>query len=649
MIIILIDHKLIEEAKQKLGTENAFIIAEELNLEKFDDKNLKACCCYHEENTPSMIFNPKTNAYHSFCCGRNTDIIDAYMLNGCTYVEAVQKLFDKAKIKYAFGEVGVKTKQRYRYPKLEQNEDKTKVYQYLGLRKISPETIDKADVGQDKNGNIVFNYYDTNDVLTTVKYRPSHKVEKGTGQPKTWSQKDADVTHLLFNMNRVNTQYPLLICEGEIDCLSAIESGYSNAVSIPFGAGNFQWIEENFNFLEQFEQIIICSDKDEAGYKMQKEAVYRLGSWKTKIVVIPDVDFCGRKVKDLNELLYTKGKNVVLETIINAKDTPIDSIRDYADIEDVDFDAIDGIKTNIKPLDKKIMRLFYGTFNIITGVNGSGKSSFLSQLICESLDQDKNVFYYSGELPNFQSKAWVNYIFAGQRNLNEYQSGDTIYWKVTTKAKQKMGEHYRNKLFIYKDGYDHKVSTILKSVEDTIRKEGVKLVIIDNLTSVNLECNENNKFSKQEEFVASLINIATKFNVCVCLVVHPHKIETMRRLTKMDVQGASAIIDLTHRIFSLYRVTAKDKQGEPKRMGKGYIKEPIKYDVLVDILKDRIMGFEGETIELYYDRPSRRFFVDKEHLDKSYAWDENEYNSELPYPPPQLEDKEEEVFGKVVS
>lgn len=83
----------------------------------------------------------------------------------------------------------------------------------------------------------------------------------------------------------------------------------------------------------------------------------------------------------------------------------------------------------------------------------------------------------------------------------------------------------------------------------------------------------------------------------------------MRRLSKMDVQGISAIIDLAHRIISLYRVTSDEKQGKPKRNGKGWDKEPIKYDVLVDILKDRMLGFEGSTFGLYYDRPSRRFLL----------------------------------------
>lgn len=648
---MLVGLEKIQQAKEKLGVRNADIIAELFQVEKWDARNHKGLCPFHREDTPSFIYNPRTYKAKCFGCGKVVDVLDAYVASGKTYMGAVQALFEEAGVHYAFGELGVKTRAQYRYPKEVPLNEKTNVYEYLAKRCISKETIDGADVREDAHGNIAFNYYDTNDVLCLVKYRPSHKVDKSKGELKAWCQKDADTMPLLFNMNRVNVDAPLLVCEGEIDCLAAIEAGWSNSVSVPFGANNYNWIEENFDWLEQFESIIICADNDEAGTKMQKECVFRLGSWKTKFIEIPRIHTNpdGTKValKDLNEVLYYKGKQAVLELIANAKDSPVDSVSDFADITNIDLDAIDGVPTGIASLDKRLMKLFYGSFNIVTGVNGSGKSSFLSSIICNSIDNGQNAFLYSGELPNFQSKNWINYILAGQRHVNQYQSNGATYWKVTREAQEGINKYYKGRLFIYKDGYDHKVDSLLKAMEDTTRKYGVKLHIIDNLTSVNLECNDNNKYQRQEEFVTRLIDFAKKYNVTVCLVVHPHKIETMRRLTKMDIQGISAIIDLAHRIISLYRVTQDDKNGVPKQNGKGWYKEPIKYDVLCDILKDRMLGYEGSSVGLFYDKPSRRFFENEEDLDKQYKWDTGKYDSDLPYPPMQLYDTTEEVFGRV--
>ena len=172
-------------------------------------------------------------------------------------------------------------------------------------------------------------------------------------------------------------------------------------------------------------------------------------------------------------------------------------------------------------------------------------------------------------------------------------------------------------------------------------------MILDNLTAINLECSDDNKYNKQSELIMNLIAFAVKFNVIVLLVVHPHKIDTMRRLNKMDVQGISAIIDLAHRIISLYRVSEKDKQGEQKMNGSGWRVKPIKEDVLIDILKDRMLGFEGRSVGVYYDQPSRRFFTSEEDLDRRYSWDKHPYTGGLPYPPAQLIDEEDEVFGTV--
>ena len=616
----------------------ALIIAQELGIEDFDEHNLKCCCPFHEEKTPSFIWNKKDGRFHCFgACGQSYDILDVFMKTGMTYVEALQKLFDYADMKVPFGEHHAQTEYNYRYPHEEPLGNKDQVYAYLAKRKISRETVDYLDIRQDSRGNCVLNFYDTNDTLTMVKYRPSHRVEKG--KPKTWCQQEADTMPLLFNMNRINTDKPLLITSGELDCAAAIEAGWMNSVSIPLGDGNTQWIEKCWDFLEQFNEIIICPDNDESGMKYCKNVVPRLGSWRTKVAVVPN------GCKDINECLYRFGKDTTLHMILDAKDTPVDSVIDFADIENVDLSELDGVQTGIGSLDEKLGKLYAGTLTILTGINGAGKTSLTSQLACHAMDAGENVFIYSGEMPNYQVRSWVLSVFAGQRNVEQYTTDKTVFWKVSRPALKQMNEHYRGKLFVYKDGYDNKVSSILQSMEDCVRKYGVKLLIVDNLTAVNLECGDDSKYQKQGEFIQALIAFAKKYSVAICCVVHPHKITEMRRLTKMDVQGVSAVIDLAHRIISLYRVSESDKRGELNYRGDGYKRKPIPFDVVCDVLKDRMMGYEGYSVGLYYDRPSRRFFTSYEDLDYRYAWDKRDYgDAPLPYGAPQL-DVESEVFG----
>ena len=128
----------------------------------------------------------------------------------------------------------------------------------------------------------------------------------------------------------------------------------------------------------------------------------------------------------------------------------------------------------------------------------------------------------------------------------------------------------------------------------------------------------------------------------------------MRRLQKFDVAGLGSIVDLAHRLFSLYRVTPKEKQGIRKQNGSGWLQEPIEYDVLLDVLKDRMRGRENLSIGLYYDVPSRRFFTNAEEYNYQYQWDDRQYDKSLPYPyehgyidPAQQKAEEDEVFGRI--
>lgn len=645
---LLVDSQKIQEAKERLDLDNFKYIMEFLGVDDYDEHRMRCCCPFHLEDTPSFIFNPKELNCHCFGCGNTTDIVDAYMKGkNATFAEAAQKLFELAGITYSFGELGVKTKRQYRYPKQVECSDKEKVYAYLKTRKISNCTADYLDIRQDTQGNLVFNYYDTQNVLTMVKYRPSHKVSHG--ENKNWCQKDADTTPLLFNMNRINPSQPLVIATGELDCAALIESGVQNAVSLPLGDQNFAWIEECFEWLEQFDQIVVCHDNDESGEKYLKEVVPRLGSWRCKVANCPEWYIneekqTKRKIKDVNEVLYWFGKQGVVEMIANAADSPIPSVVDLADVEEKDLSSMSGITLGIEELDKQLMKLFYGTFNILSGTPGSGKTSWLYNLVCNTLDQGLSSWVFSRELPDYMTKNWINFLFAGPRNVNQYtnESG-AVYYRVTDRAKQGINDAYRGMCYLYRDDYSNDVEAIQDSMIDAARKYGCKLFIVDNLMTVNLHADDENKYDKQTEFANWLIQFSTKFNVCTVLVCHPRKLQAgQEELEMYDVAGTSNLVNLAHRGFSLKRIRQKEKEGRRNRKGDGWEVPPYPYDVKITILKDRMRGRANFEMGLYYDEKSRRFFSTPAEYDHQYSWDHAVYTDVLPYP---VVDETEEVYG----
>ena len=374
------------EAKEKIGDDAAIEIAKYLGVENFDEKNLKGCCPFHHEDTPSFIWNKKDKMFKCFGCQRRYGILDMYTDIEGSYNKALEKLFERTGIKFDSRELKIDRNdffERYRYPKEEPDRDKSNVYEYYKKRGISKETIDYAGVKEDSHKNCVFELRDLDGELLAVKYRPSHKIRDG--EPKMWWQKDADTCPCLYNIDKVDITKPILFVEGYSDVLAVLEAGYKNVVSIPGGAEDLNWIEFNYELLENIEQIILWFDNDRAGEIGRKQAQQRLGEYKCKIVKPSkeDIESVHRyysqygadcQKTDANNILLACGKDRIINLIENAEDIPVENMIDLMDVEEFDIDKTGYNPTGIAELDKQIYGYIDGSLNIWTAYSGCGKS-----------------------------------------------------------------------------------------------------------------------------------------------------------------------------------------------------------------------------------------------------------------------------------
>lgn len=612
-----IPKELINDAKERIGERAAEIIAAGLNLNKWDQRNLKGCCPLHNEKTPSFAWNKKGNYFKCFGCGGTYDIID-YFTDGCGYnfIEAAEAVFNEAGMKHDFENSIVKSyskKKDYKYPKAELGSQRREVEKYLRLRGISKETLDYAGIKQDVKGNIVFEYKDQFGNLLLVKYRPSRKVMKG--ESKLWCQQGADTTPLLYGMDKINPTKPLLICEGEIDRLSAIEAGFKNVVSVPFGAGNYTWIDHNWEWLLQFEKIIIWADSDEAGDKMRREVLPRLGEYRCYCV--------NSEYKDINICLYREGKEKVLKSIEEAKEIPISYIVDLAEVEDFDINRAEKIKSGYNALDKWISGFILGTVDIITGYNSSGKSTLINQMcIVEPMEQGYKTFIFSGELTKQQLRNWIEFPLAGPHYVHEFDNGPNQPkgYAVYKEAKTQMREWYKGKVYIYNNDEDYRAKSILDKMRELAMRYGIKNFVIDNLMVIDLECSESEKYTKQKEFVRDLKNFAKQYHSVVHLIAHPRKGDGMKRLNKMDVAGSGDITNLVDYVLSIYRVPPKEKETIYDKSG-NVEQEGYPYDAIIDLHKNRFLGHQDKVIGLNFDIVSKRFYGSSDNLNKKYGWE----------------------------
>lgn len=248
---------------------------------------------------------------------------------------------------------------------------------YIDLvsRKISEETCRKAGYWITKRNGVAYqvaNYLDQNGQLISQKIRNAHKKFICTGNHKVGS---------LFGKHLWNTGNKIVVTEGEIDMLTIMElqGGKYPVVSLGHGASSAKkTCAANYEYFNQFNEIILMFDNDEAGYQAVTDAAQVLPVGKVKVAVLP--------YKDINLCYLENSEKAVLDQIWNAglwTPTGIGSFQSFrervlkrareTDIQNgLYFNGCDGLNTST--LGIRPSEVF-----MVTAGTGIGKSSFMRQ------------------------------------------------------------------------------------------------------------------------------------------------------------------------------------------------------------------------------------------------------------------------------
>jgi twinkle protein len=234
----------------------------------------------------------------------------------------------------------------------------------------------------------------------------------------------------------------------------------------------------------------------------------------------------------------------------------------------------------------------------------------MSQLVAEALDQDATVMVYSGELPDFLFKRWLDLQLAGKANLDEMENeyGEPIY-SIPENVQNDINEWYKGRAFIYDNNLvpeaKDEEETLLATIEKAIRNYGAKLIFIDNLMTA-MECVDNQKdlYSAQSSFVWKLKRLAMRFNVHIMLVAHPRKTKHGEALNNDDISGSGDITNKVDLVF-FYDKTA---DGDGK----------------LTVTKNRLTGrlLTGQNaVVLAYSASCKRITSAVDSSKKSYGWE----------------------------
>ncbi len=171
----------------------------------------------------------------------------------------------------------------------------------------------------------------------------------------------------------------LTIVEGECDAMAAYELMQSKwaCVSLKRGAsGAVKDIRESIEFVESFENVVICFDNDKAGIDAAKKVARILKPGKAKIVTLPT------GCKDANDMLRQKKFQAFMSAWWEARTYTPSGIMDLSaqKSEWLHRETKESIAYPWDGLNKKLYGMRKGELVTLTGGTGLGKSSVTREL-----------------------------------------------------------------------------------------------------------------------------------------------------------------------------------------------------------------------------------------------------------------------------
>lgn len=426
--------------------------------------------------------------------------------------------------------------------------------EYLATRGISAETAKLYEVASAKvwNGEreleaLAFPYKRDGELLQVKRI----STERPDGKKVIMAEGDCEPC--LYGWQAIPKNMRIVIlCEGEIDCMSYYQYGFP-ALSVPFGGGKGakqQWIEFEYHNLDRFDEIWISMDSDEVGQAAAREIATRLGEHRCRLVKLPH--------KDINECLMA---GISSDDIVGYLER-----ASFFDPEEL-YSAREFYHDTINAFYGKEQSLFYSPWeclnhnfafrqaelSLVNGVNGHGKTEVVGHMALEAMRQGVKTCIASLEIkPGILLK-----------RLTRQSTCLKLPPQLEIESAFKF---YDDRLWLFGLTGTAKADRLIEIFTYAWKRYGIELFIIDSLMKCGIG---DDDYNGQKAFVDALCDFKNKTNTHVLLVTHSRKGDSEEKPTgKMDVKGSGSITDLTDNLFIIWRnklrekAIQKDQQGE---------------------------------------------------------------------------------------
>ena len=399
----------------------------------------------------------------------------------------------------------------------------------------------------------------------------------------------------------------ITITEGECDAMAAYELTGSRwpVVSVKSGAqAAASDVKKNFEFLNSFENIIICFDSDKPGREAASKVASLFPPNKAKIMTLP-VDY-----KDPNDMLRKHKHSEFVECFWQAKSvTPAGIIRVSERREDWKNRALAAsIDYPWSGLNAKLLGMRQGELITVAAGTGVGKSSIMRELehwILNNTEDNVGIIALEEDwrrtvdgiiAVEYSEKMHLKEV----RDCYTEEQLDEMYKTVTS----------NDRLFVHAHFGINNVEDIMTKLRYLIVGCDCKWIILDHLHMLVSSISEGDERRLIDNVMTQLRSLIEETGVGFLLVSHLRKLdgnfghENGAEVAASHLRGSGSIAQISDCLIALER----NQQAEDKIEAN---------TTKVRVLKSRYTGEVGLATHLLYDHVTGRLseFQPEEELE----------------------------------
>lgn len=381
----------------------------------------------------------------------------------------------------------------------------------------------------------------------------------------------------------------LVLTEGEIDCLSMSQAQGNKfaTCSVKSGAQSAKrCVQEQLEFVESFERVIIMFDNDKAGDAAALEVAQLLTPGKAHIARLPE--------KDPNDMLV-KGKNKeLIDAMWAAKVYRPDGIINGTDLwESIAHDEeVPSIPYPFAGLNEKTRGMRRGELVTITAGSGVGKSQVCREIAYHLIKQGETIGYIALE-ENVKRTALGLMGLAIDKPLHLSREGVT-HDTLKSAYDDTVGS---NRVYLYDHFGSLAHDSLLSKIKFLAKSCGVGWIVLDHLSIVVSGIDDSVDERKSiDRIMTSLRSLVEETGIGMILVSHLRRPsgdkgwEEGLQTSLNSLRGSAAIAQLSDMCIGVER----NQQGDNPNVA------------TMRVLKNRHSGLTGVGCYLHYNADTGR-------------------------------------------